>query len=193
MNSLPADSVLVACPDARPPAYQAVTGLARQGLLRRFETAYYHRGDGALLHGLKKVAAGMALNLGKFLDRRHAPEIPNERVRSRWAFDLSISVERRLPPDRSEVRRRLARWRTEWFDRRLARALRDERPEAAIVFSDVGSEVALPACRKLGVASILSMVHGDVREERSILEREEATAPISFRFISVMGSSIAGS
>ena len=33
-----AEPVLVACPDARPPAYQAVIGLDRAGLLRSFQS-----------------------------------------------------------------------------------------------------------------------------------------------------------
>ena len=36
------ESVLVACPDARPPAYQAVVGLERGSLLHTFFTGYYY-------------------------------------------------------------------------------------------------------------------------------------------------------
>ena len=39
-------AVLVACPDARPPAYQAVIGLDRAGLLDAFVTATYYDPDG---------------------------------------------------------------------------------------------------------------------------------------------------
>jgi glycosyltransferase involved in cell wall biosynthesis len=49
-----------------------------------------------------------------------------------------------------------------------------------LIFSDVGSECALPLCRSLGIASVLSMVHGDVREERHLLEREAEAAPDFF-------------
>ena len=35
-------------------------------------------------------------------------------------------------------------------------------------------------CRRLGIASVLSMVHGDVREERRVMEIEAATAPDFF-------------
>src|SRR4051812_37643797 len=51
-------SVLVACPDARPPAYQAVIALNRAGSLRGFVTASYYDPDGRLAS----------------LARRHAPE-----------------------------------------------------------------------------------------------------------------------
>ena len=40
------DRVLVACPDARPPAYQAVIALERAGMLDRFATGFYYRGHG---------------------------------------------------------------------------------------------------------------------------------------------------
>ena len=42
------EGVIVACPDARPPAYQAVVGLARAGLLHSFLTAFYYGGDGPM-------------------------------------------------------------------------------------------------------------------------------------------------
>jgi glycosyltransferase involved in cell wall biosynthesis len=47
-------------------------------------------------------------------------------------------------------------------------------------FSDVGSERALPRCKELGIPSVLSMVHGDVRDERQVMEREAAIAPEFF-------------
>jgi hypothetical protein len=118
--------------------------------------------------------------LERMLRRRHDPDIPSARVRSVWGYDLAIGVERRLPVKHERVRRRLARWRTESFDRRLAAALARDRPEAALVFSDVGSEFALPVCRSLGIGSLLSMVHGDVREEQEVLNREAESAPDFF-------------
>jgi glycosyltransferase involved in cell wall biosynthesis len=41
----------------------------------------------------------------------------------------------------------------------------------------VGSMAALPLCRRLGIKTIVSMVHGDVREEQGILARENASSP----------------
>ena len=176
-----ASRVLVACPDARPPAYQAVVGLARSKRLHSFLTAYYHRGDGPLLSLLgRRFAHGRLARLRRILGRRHEPEIPRSKVRSAWGYDLALGLERRLPARGHGVRRRVARWRMEWFDRRLAWTLARERPEAALVFSDVGSGCALPLCRSLGIASILSMVHGDVREEQVILDREAEVAPDFF-------------
>ncbi|KAJ3050457.1 hypothetical protein HK102_012298, partial [Quaeritorhiza haematococci] len=63
---------------------------------------------------------------------------------------------------------------------REARELAAAPPEALLVFSDVGSGVAMPLCRRKGVATVLSMVHGDVREEARLLEVEEALAPEFF-------------
>src|SRR4051812_28543280 len=176
-----APRVLVACPDARPPAYQAVVGLSRSGLLHSFLTAYYYAGgDGPLTALGRRLAPGRFARLQRVLGRRHDPEIPPSRVRSTWGYDLALGVERRLPVGRQRTRRRVARWRTEWFDRRLARSLSREGPGAALIFSDVGSECALPLCRARGIASVLSMVHGDVREERQLLEREAETSPDFF-------------
>ncbi|MGN6868378.1 MAG: magnesium chelatase domain-containing protein, partial [Solirubrobacteraceae bacterium] len=78
-------------------------------------------------------------------------------------FDAALALENRLD-GRPGMREAVARWRTRRFDRAVRRAITRERPDAAFLFSDVGSEFALPACRRLGVPSILSMVHGDVRE-----------------------------
>lgn len=174
------ERVMVACPDARPPAYQAAIGLARAHLLHSFRTAFYYKGDGPLLAMGRRLAPGQVARLDRFLRRRHDPEIPRHHVRSEWGYDLALALERRLPANRRRARREVGRWRTEWFDRRLAQALAVERPEAALIFSDVGSESALPLCRSLGIAALLSMVHGDVREERLVLEREAESAPDFF-------------
>ena len=72
---------------------------------------------------------------------------------------------------------RVAEWQTNYFDAQLARTIDKARPKALLAFSDVGSTAALPLCRRLGIKTILSMVHGDVREERGVLERETILAP----------------
>ena len=41
-----------------------------------------------------------------------------------------------------------------------------------LLFSDVGSARTLPLCRRLGIPTVLSMVHGDVREEAQVLEQD---------------------
>jgi hypothetical protein len=166
--------VLVACPDARPPAYQAVVGLARVRLLHSFLTAYYYKNTAAA------SMLGRLARIEPLLRRRHDPEIPAALVRSKWGYDVALGIERRLPLALGHARRRVARWRTEWFDRKLAAVLARSRPDAALVFSDVGSECALPRCRALGIGTILSMVHGDVREEQEVLDREAEAAPDFF-------------
>jgi glycosyltransferase involved in cell wall biosynthesis len=170
------DEVLVACPDARAPAYQAVVGLARAGWLRRFVTAFYHGGDGPLTTAGRRLAPTWFARVERQLRRRYEPGIPTRRVASDWSFDLALAAERRFAAARPETRRRLARWRTRRFDRFVARAIQRDRPGVALVFSDVASEIALPECKRLGIASVLSMVHGDVREEQQVLEIEAETA-----------------
>jgi glycosyltransferase involved in cell wall biosynthesis len=170
--------VRVACPDARPPAYQAAGACARAGVLDGLFTGYYYRGGPPSL--LRRVAPGACGRLDRFLRRRYEPEIPGDQVRSRRSFDLALALERRLGARRPAARHALARWRTRTFDRSLARDLVRRPPDAALIFSDVGSEYALPACRTRGIATVLSMVHGDVREERLVLEREAEAAPDFF-------------
>jgi alpha-maltose-1-phosphate synthase len=174
------DDVLVACPDARSPAYQAVVGLARKGRLCRFETAFYYGGDGFLPGLARRIAPAWFGRFERSLRRRHDSEIPTAKVRSDWGFDLALAAERRLAATSPDVRLGLARWRTRRFDRRVEQSLIRDRTSAAFLFSDVASEFALPACRRLGIASVLSMVHGDVREERQVMEVEAETAPDFF-------------
>jgi glycosyltransferase involved in cell wall biosynthesis len=171
------EPVLVACPDARPPAYQAVVGLSRAGLLGRFLTASYYDRAGRLARLARRLAPEHLAGLERILLRRHDPGIPPERVRSAPEFDLALRLESHLAARRPGLRRAVARWRTERFDARLARILERTRPGALLVFSDVGSVAALPACRRLGIPTILSMVHGDVREERQVLADEAEASP----------------
>jgi glycosyltransferase involved in cell wall biosynthesis len=173
------DDVLVACPDARSPAYQAVVGLARAGRLCGFVTGYYY-GGGLFSSVTRRLAPHRFARWERLLKRRHEPEIPARRVQSDWGFDLALGAERRVAQRRALVRLRLARWRTRRFDRIVARALVRDRPRVAFLFSDVASEFALPECRRLGIASVLSMVHGDVREERRVMEFEANAAPDFF-------------
>jgi alpha-maltose-1-phosphate synthase len=174
------DDVLVACPDARSPAYQAVVGLARAGRLRRFVTGFYYSAEGPVSGLARWIVPRRFSRYERLLRRRHEPEIPAGRVRSDWGFDLSLAAERRVASSHPEIRLRLARWRTRRFDRIAEQALVRDRPGIALFFSDVASEFALPACRALGIASVLSMVHGDVREERRVMAVEAECAPDFF-------------
>ena len=172
--------VFVACPDARPPAYQAAVGLAEAGRLDRFVTGFYYRGHGPASELARQLLPCQFAGLRKKLGRRHERRIPGDRVESAWSFDASLAAESRLSGRWPAARHALARWRTRRFDRVVARAIERQPPAAALVFSDVGTEHAFPACRKLGIPSVLSMVHGDVREEREVLDREAAEAPDFF-------------
>ncbi len=172
--------VLIACPDARAPAYQAAVSLARAGRLGRFVTGFYYGGGGPLAEAGRRLVPGRFARWERWLLRRQEPEIPADRVRSDWGFDLALAAERRLAASRPGARLALARWRTRRFDRVVARAVGRDRPGAALVFSDVASEFGLPECRRLGIPSVLSMVHGDVREEREVMAAEAGAAPDFF-------------
>jgi glycosyltransferase involved in cell wall biosynthesis len=171
------EPVLVACPDARPPAYQAVIGLSRAGLLRGFLTASYYNPDGRLSVLARGFAPKRWSRIERVLLRRHDPEIPPDRVRAIPSYDLASRLEVRLAAKWLRLVRALAQWRTQHFDGRLARMVERTRPEVLLLFSDVGSTETLPLCRRLGIPTILSMVHGDVREERQVLEEEAKASP----------------
>jgi hypothetical protein len=171
------EHVLVGCPDARPPAYQAVIAMNRAGLLGRFVTASYYRRHGWLAGMARRIAPGRLARLERMLLRRYHPEIPPECVWAHPSFDLALRLESRLAVQSPRLRRRISRWRTERFDAALAGTVERAHPDALLVFSDVGSRVTLPLCRRLGIPTILSMVHGDVREEQRVLEEEAVAAP----------------
>lgn len=169
--------VTVACPDSRPPAYQAAIGLALAGRLHGLVTGFFHRGAPAISSVGRLVAPRSFATIERRLARRRIAEVPSGLVRAFPSFDVALAVENRVG---AAARGSVARWRTRRFDRDVARTLRREPPDAALVFSDVGSEYALPLCRRDGIASVLSMVHGDVREEREVLEREREASPDFF-------------
>lgn len=180
LRATPHRGLLVACPDARPPAYEAVAGFAKANLLDSFHTGYYYAGADRATVIARQYAPCHYLKWRKRLKRRHHPAIPAKLVRRHVTFDMALAIEGRCGGRAPSVRHRLARWRTDRFDRQIARAVEQQRPDAAFVFSDVASEHALPCCQTLGIPSILSMVHGDVREEREVLAREEARSPEFF-------------
>ncbi len=140
-------------------------------------TASYYDPDGRLATLARRHAPDRLSRLERYLLRRHHPEIPAARVIASPGVDLAIRLETRLPANRPRVRRALTRLRTDWFDSRLARAVERSRPGALLAFSDVASSRTFPACRRLGIPTILSMVHGDVREEAEVLDREAESSP----------------
>jgi alpha-maltose-1-phosphate synthase len=148
-------------------------------MLGRFVTGYYYGGHGRGMELVRRYAPCQVHKLRKRLRRRFDRRIPADLVASAPSFDVALAIENRLD-GRPLTQRAVVRWRTRHFDRQVARTLDRERPEAALVFSDVGSEFALPACRRLGIPALLSMVHGDVREESEILAVEEAESPDYF-------------
>ena len=172
--------VLVACPDARPPAYQAVIGLDQAGALDCFQTSFYYRGHGPASELARGFFPCQFARLRRSLRKRHDRLIPADRVQADWSFDLSLALENRLADRSPKLQHAAARWRTRRFDRIVARSIERRHPAAALLFSDVGTEHALPTCRRLGIPSILSMVHGDVREEKLVLDREAAESPDFF-------------
>jgi alpha-maltose-1-phosphate synthase len=169
--------VLVACPDARPPAYQAVIGLHRVAKLHGFVTASYYDPASRLASISRRLAPAQFAQLERVLLRRHDPEIPPALVQTVPSFDVLLRLEARLGERLPHLGRVLAQYRTKRFDAQLARAITRNRPELLLTFSDVGSMTALPLCRRLGIKTIVSMVHGDVREEQEVLDRESARSP----------------
>jgi starch synthase len=170
-------SVLVACPDSRPPAYQAVIGLERARKLCGFVTACYYDPAGRFASLSRRLAPDRFSRLEQVLLRRYDAEISPATVQTVPSFDLLLHLEARLGETHPKLGRTLARFRTERFDDQLTRTIDRTRPELLLAFSDVGSMAALPLCRRLGIKTIVSMVHGDVREERQVLEREDVSSP----------------
>jgi glycosyltransferase involved in cell wall biosynthesis len=157
-----------------------VIGLAEAGNLDRFVTGFYYGGHGPASELARQLLPCQFARLRRTLRKRHDRRIPADRVRSTWSFDAALAVENRLAARSSQGQHAVARWRTRRFDRFVAREIERKAPSAALIFSDVGSEFALPACRRLGVPSILSMVHGEVREEKAVLESEAERSPDFF-------------
>ncbi len=168
--------VVAACPDSRTPGYEAAVGLAHVGDLQSFLTAYHHNPSGRLERLLEHLPG--AASLTRRLRRRTHPGLPPELVQSDASVDLAIALENRSP--NSAIRRLVVRSRAERFDRSVARHVSQSRPDVVLLFSDVGSVHTLDRCRELGIPSILSIVHGDIDEERVLLDRQRVEAPQYF-------------
>src|SRR5271166_2281163 len=120
--------VVVACPDARPPAYQAVIGLGRAGLLQRFLTSSYYNPNGPLATLARRLDPHWLSRLEAVLLRRHDAEIPADRVSTVPCVDLSSRIEARIAGRSQTCKRLLAQARATWFDHQLARLLARYRP-----------------------------------------------------------------
>ena len=100
------DNVLVACPDARSPAYQAVVGLACADgfVVSSRRSLFPDAGSPKSPDGSHRSDSAVSIGL---LRRRHEPEIPAQRVRSDWGLDLALAAEkRRLAKNQPEARLR---------------------------------------------------------------------------------------
>lgn len=174
--------VMVACPDARPPAYQAVVGFSEAGLLDQFVTSTFYNPAATLPTLARHFASRLWGRWEKYLFRRYHAGIPTNLVSTVPSIDFLLRMEALVAGRRDTVvlKRALARTRTVWFDHRLARIVGRYRPSVLMVFSDVASGRTLPLCRRLGIPTVLSMVHGDVREELEVLDREARVAPDFF-------------
>lgn len=174
--------IVVACPDARPPAYQAAIGLSRAGLLQHFVTSFHYDPTARRMRLARRIFASRWSALERVLLRRYCPGIPADRVRSVASVDVLLRIEALAARGSKALKLKpaLARARTVWFDGRLARVVKQARPDAVMVFSDVGSGITLPLCRSLGIPTVLSMVHGEVGEELEVLDQEMALSPDFF-------------
>jgi glycosyltransferase involved in cell wall biosynthesis len=157
-----------------------VVGFAQADRLGQFLTGFYYGGAGPLTVLARQWTPCLYRRWRRILKRRHHRLIPASRVRADWGFDLALAAEARLARRLPAARRAVARLRTDRFDRLVARAITSEGPDVALVFSDVASRHGLPACRRVGTTSILSMVHGDVREEQALIEHEAERSPDFF-------------
>lgn len=175
------DQVVVFCPDARPPSYELVRGLAAAGQLHGFFTGYYHK-PSAFNRLLPRLGRHGRSLTGQ-LSRRVVAGLRPELVQPRPMYDMAIRLENRLAARHPAARARLARLRTDGFDKAAARRcprLAREGAGVAVFFSDVGSAHAMQAARQAGMKVVLSMVTGHMDEEMEILAREQARQPRFF-------------
>lgn len=172
-----ANSVLVFCPDARPPAYELVQGLADCGLLNRFVTGYHYK-PGIIERLTAAIPATKRLHSS--LKRRIVPGVDQRFIERFPSYDLLIRAENQAGRRSARLRTRISKYRTDRFDRQCAEAMprwAGEGAKVALFFSDVGSEFAMAAARKCGLKVVLSMVTGHMDEEIEVLDRERQRVP----------------
>ena len=82
-------SVVVACPDARPPAYELVAGLSEKNRLCQFLTGYYHKPH--LVNGLLPKMGRRGRSLLNQLERRQIVGLDTGQVQSFGDYDDYLS------------------------------------------------------------------------------------------------------
>jgi glycosyltransferase involved in cell wall biosynthesis len=173
------NKVVLACPDARPPAYQAVLGLSQAGMLERFVTSTYYNPAALLPRIAQAVASDQWDSWKLILSNRYQPGIPADRVSSFPIVDLALWLEAQGSAHAGTftVNRNVAKARTIYFDWQLSRIIQRTCPSAVVVFSDVASGITLALCRQRRIPAVLSMVHGEIHEENEVLNHQASTTP----------------
>ena len=158
-------AVLVACPDARPPAYQAAVGLDRAGRLHSFCDVVAITTPAGRWPRFGPRLAPLGSPVAKGPAQAARPRDPRPPRLGLPGVDLVQRLEARVAGRSQTIKGRSHRGPAGSTGGWPGRGASPARGGPRLQRRRLG--VRLPLCRRLGIPTILSMVHGDVREERA--------------------------
>ena len=156
-------------------AYQAAQGLQDAGMLDGFETGFYYK-QGLLSRALlamlpKRISVRVLRQLRR---RTHAGLLP-DRVRTHPIREIVYVLSARSPALRGWSEKML-QLRNEYFDAKVGRIVRDNRPRAVICYDSCALHT-FDAAKKVDALCILDQVIGHIRTGGDILAEERLLHP----------------
>jgi len=173
-GDLPLCGVIVAHPGNPQHTYEAVLSMQQAGYLKKFVTGFYYRPN-RIVRACVEHSRPVRRLVEREFSGRHRPELDASCIRMVPAPEILYIAARRLKFPKN-ISATLWRWRTEWFDRALARILEHERPAAVICPNDCALH-SFRKARSLGIFCILDQVIGHVRSGVRVFQEESKLHP----------------
>jgi starch synthase len=150
-------------------AYRHAASLQRTGSLKAFLTSGYYKPS-----GFPDRLFSKSQRLSAYLQRRHLPELDQERVIRRWSLEVPEVLARAVLP-RSGIPDQLVRWRDAAFDRWAARRWAHQ---ADIYWGFQGScLLSMRAARQAGNVAVAEFATAHVTCAIKLLSREAEQHP----------------
>jgi glycosyltransferase involved in cell wall biosynthesis len=166
--------VIVAHPGTQH-SYETALAVQESGLLQWYVTGFYYDPSGSLGRLVARLPQRLRSRLERDLWRRHKEGLDPRRVLTLPVAELVYASTRRLglSPKVTAVARR---WRSDWFEPRVARIVARKRPRALLCYNDCALR-AFTSAKALGVLCVLDQTIAHAMTGWRVFREEAALDP----------------